>query len=107
VDSDTADRPSFACFEQSIVCHGRISIARSDGCLHRRTGPRRLSEGGPTGIRKHSTFTLHTVLFSLCAHSFPIPPHPSFVFTLAATGITLSISIFSSAEYSVWRANRA
>ena len=29
-------------------------------------------------------------------------PLPSFVFTLAATGTTLSISMFSSAEYSVW-----
>jgi len=37
-------------------------------------------------------------------HSSPVPPLPSFVFTLAATGTTLSISIFSSAEYSVWRA---
>jgi len=34
-------------------------------------------------------------------HSSPVPPLPSFVFTLAATGTTLSISIFSSAEYSV------
>ena len=34
----------------------------------------------------------------------PPPPLPSFVFTLAATGTTLSISMFSSAEYSVWRA---
>jgi len=32
------------------------------------------------------------------------PPFPSFVFTLAATGTTLSISMFSSAEYSVCRA---
>jgi len=36
-------------------------------------------------------------------HSSPVPPLPSFVFTLAATGTTLSISMFSSAEYSVWR----
>ena len=32
-------------------------------------------------------------------HSSPVPPLPSFVFSLAATGSTLSISIFSPAEY--------
>ena len=32
------------------------------------------------------------------------PPLPGFVFTLAVTSTTLSISMFSSAEYSVWRA---
>ena len=37
-------------------------------------------------------------------YSSPVPPLPNFVFTLAATGTTLSISMFSSAEYSVWRA---
>ena len=34
----------------------------------------------------------------------PAPLLPSFVFTLAAIGTSLSISIFSCAEYSVWRA---
>ena len=37
-------------------------------------------------------------------HSSPVLPLPSFGFTLAATGPTLSISMFSSAEYSVWEA---
>ena len=41
---------------------------------------------------------------ALTNQSSPVPPLPSFVLTLAATGTTLSISMFSSAEYSVWRA---
>jgi hypothetical protein len=34
----------------------------------------------------------------LVSYSSPVPPLPSFGFTLAATGTTLSISMFSSAE---------
>ena len=45
--------------------------------------------------------TDHCGRFIPAAHSSPIPPLPSLVFTLAATGTTLSISIFSSAEYRV------
>jgi len=50
------------------------------------------------GLDPQANFRPPVDLWAGGRYSSTVPPLPSFVFTLAATGTTLSISMFSSAE---------
>ena len=90
-----------------------FSILSTSSARYRTPRPSFMNGRIPAFSRRFSVMVEHCTfqpesggcsVFGFSSYSSPVPPLPSFVFTLAATGTTLSISMFSSAEYSVWRA---
>ena len=96
--------PLEICVYRPVLAHLADAVGGDDISGSPKEFPRKLKRTIKGSVRSPALPQSKPVSAGPGDQSSPVPPLPSFVFTLAATCTTLSISMFSSAEYIVWRA---